>query len=110
MSRRTIVTGVVLDDGVDFSLGELCRCCGISAETALEMVDEGLLDPIGGDPASWRFRGSALWRVRAALRLTHDLRVNLAGAALALELMDELDDLRRHLRRLHGHAEPDGSR
>ena len=35
-------------------------------------------------------------------RLQRDLGVNLAGAALALELMDELDGLRAQLRLLSG--------
>lgn len=107
MARRTttIVTGVVLDETIEFSLGELCRCCGVSAETVIEMVDEGLLDPLGYGPEDWRFRGPALRRAQAALRLTHDLRVNYAGAALALELLDELEDLRRRLRQQPG--EPD---
>ena len=34
------------------------------------------------------------------IRLQHDLRVNLAGAALALDLLDEIDQLRARLRAL----------
>lgn len=41
-------------------------------------------------------------RVRSALRLQHDLGVNLAGIALALNLMEELEDLRAELKRM-GH-------
>jgi chaperone modulatory protein CbpM len=102
--ETTIMTGIVLDDSVDFSLGELCRCCGVNAEMVIEMVDEGLLEPTGASPEQWRFHGPALWRVRTALRLTQDLRVNLAGAALAVELMDELEELRRQLPYLHDRA------
>jgi len=105
--RTTIVTGVVLDDRVSFSLGELCRQCGISAETIIEMVDEGVLEPLDGEPGSWRFAGTALRRAQTALRLREDLRVNLAGAALALELMDELEILRRRLRRLESELRAD---
>jgi chaperone modulatory protein CbpM len=38
--------------------------------------------------------------VRCALRLERDLGVNLAGAALALDLLDELNRLRARQRRL----------
>lgn len=96
--RTTVITGVVLDDTIDFSLGELCRSCGVDAEFIIDMVDEGLLEPQGREPENWRFRGPELLRVQSTLRLTQDLRLNLAGAALALELMDELDELRRQLR------------
>ena len=37
-------------------------------------------------------------RARLALRLERDLELNLAGVALALELMDELEYLRRELK------------
>lgn len=97
-TQMTTVTGVVLDERIEFTLGELCRNCGISVETVIEMVDEGLLEPEGELPDSWRFRGTQVRRVQSALRLTQDLRVNYAGAALALELLDELDHLRRQLR------------
>lgn len=102
MVRRTttIVSGVVLDESVSFSLPELCRCFGISAEAVIEMVDEGLIEPSGAEPPRWRFHGVALRRVQTALRLRQDLRVNLAGAALALDLMEELEDVRQRLRRL----------
>ncbi|MBC8379409.1 MAG: MerR family transcriptional regulator, partial [Planctomycetes bacterium] len=45
----------------------------------------------------WRFSGSSLVRVRSAQRLQRDLGVNLAGIALALDLIEELDNLRTQL-------------
>jgi chaperone modulatory protein CbpM len=42
-------------------------------------------------------------RVRSALRLQRDLGVNLAGIALALDLMEELESLRAELKKMqHG--------
>lgn len=96
--RTTVVTGVVLDESIDFSLSELCRSCGVDTQFIVEMIDEGLIEPRGMGPDNWRFRGPELQRVQTAARLTQDLRLNLAGAALALELMEELDALRRQLR------------
>lgn len=96
----TVVSGLVMDERVSFSLGELSRACGVSAEVVMEMVEEGVVEPIGPEPAAWRFSGDAVTRVQMALRLSEDLRVNLAGAALALELMDELSELRQSRRRV----------
>ena len=50
------------------------------------------------DATEWHFSGAALRRVRRALRLERDLELNLAGVALALDLMDELEQLRNELR------------
>lgn len=96
----TVVSGMVLDESVTFSLGELSRACGVSAELVMDMVEEGVVEPFGPEPAAWRFPGDAVTRVQMALRLSEDLRVNLAGAALALDLMDELSELRQSRQRV----------
>ena len=90
----------VLDERTSLSLRELCQLCGLSAEELLDMVEVGLLEPRGAGPQNWRFPGYAVSRVHAAQRLQSDLGVNLAGAALALDLVDELRRLRERLRRL----------
>lgn len=41
----------------------------------------------------WRFSGKSLRRARSAHRLQRDLGLNLAGIALVLDLMDELEVL-----------------
>ena len=46
-----------------------------------------------------RFRGASLPRARVAVRLTRDLEVNTAGVALALDLLDEIAELRSQLAR-----------
>jgi chaperone modulatory protein CbpM len=84
-----------LDDSVEFSLTEVCAACRVSEELVIEIVAEGIVEPLGGDRAQWRFSGVALTRVQRVLRLQHDFGVNLAGAALALDLLEELERLRR---------------
>ena len=93
-------TGLILEDQTELSLDDLCRACAAQAERIVELVDEGLLTPAGTAPGEWRFTGVHLHRARVALRLESDLGVNLAGAALALELLDELDALRERVQRL----------
>lgn len=101
LTRTTLVIeSRVLDDATWLSLRELCQLCGVTAEELSEMVDEGLVDPSGAGPQEWHFRANAVARVQAARRLQADLGVNLAGAALALDLVEELRRLRERLRRL----------
>lgn len=98
---RPLLTGTLLDEECELSLRELATACGVSAEVLIEMVDEGMLVPHGGgDPLGWRFPPSALKRARTALHLQEDLGVNLAGAALVVELLDEIRRLRSELDRL----------
>ncbi|RFA30531.1 hypothetical protein CAI21_05655 [Alkalilimnicola ehrlichii] len=94
-SRQLTLSGVVLNETVHFSLGEVCQCCDVSAEYVVSLVDEGVVAPEGAGPEEWHFHGEHLRRVQVAVRLGEDLGVNLPGVALALELLDELEALRR---------------
>jgi len=101
MTEKTL-TGVLLDERVEWSLDDLCRACSGSTEWVIELVEEGVLEPTGREMTHWRFSGISLQRARTARRLQLDLDVNLAGVALALELMDEVSSLRERLYRLEG--------
>jgi chaperone modulatory protein CbpM len=89
------ISAMLLDDSVEFSLTGLCAACRVSEELVVEIVAEGIVEPLGGDRAQWRFTGVALARVQRVLRLQQDFGVNLPGAALALDLLEELERLRR---------------
>ncbi len=82
------------------SLAELCRSCGVRAEWVVELVEEGILEPEGTAPARWRFSAVSITRVRTAWHLQRDLGVNKAGIAVALNLMDECEQLHHLVRRL----------
>lgn len=86
-----------LEQELLLSLGELARHTGIEAERVLAMIDEGILEPQQGAGGRWRFTADSLQRVTLVLRLQRDLDVNLAGAALALDLLEELAQLRRRV-------------
>ena len=92
----------ILEEQTQLTLADLCRACAVHAERIIELVDIGLLEPRGREPARWRFSGASLQRARRALRLQRDIGVDLAGAALALELLDEIESLRARLRALGG--------
>jgi chaperone modulatory protein CbpM len=89
------ISAMLLDDSVEFNLTELCAACRVSEELVVEIVAEGIVEPLGSDRTQWRFTGVALTRVQRVLRLQHDFGVNLPGAALALDLLEELERLRR---------------
>jgi chaperone modulatory protein CbpM len=102
MTRKDldILQGMLLDDACELSLGELARACSVHSELIIEMVQEGIVEPRGASPEQWRFVGSELPRIERALRLHRDLEINLAGIALVLDLLDELQILRRRVARL----------
>ena len=92
--HRTL-RGVVMDVEVTYNLAEFCQACGVRSDLVVEMVQEGVIEPTGPAGNNWCFHGATLVRARRALRLVNDLGVNWPGAALALDLLDQLDALRR---------------
>jgi chaperone modulatory protein CbpM len=103
--QHTILSGVLLDEQTEISLSELCEACSSSAEWIIELVEVGALDPVGYQQTLWRFSGSSLQRARTAMRLQRDLDLNLAGVALALDLLDEIEALESRLRCLESNDE-----
>jgi chaperone modulatory protein CbpM len=91
------IRGTLFDESVLLTLEDLSRMCATPEQHIVEFVEEGVLEVIEVS-AEWHFTGAALRRARMALRLERDLEVNLAGVALALNLMEELEQLRRELR------------
>jgi chaperone modulatory protein CbpM len=94
-------TGTVIEED-SLTLAQLCRACGVHADWIISLVEESIIEPQGEDIRLWRFSGASLVRARSALRLHRDLGVNLAGIALALDLIEELESLRAHMKTL-GH-------
>ncbi len=98
--NNQILNGDLLDERTQLSLSELCHACSSHAEWVIGLVEEGVLEPLGHAHGPWRFSATCLQRARTAVRLQRDLGINLAGVALALDLLDEVDSLRARLIRL----------
>ncbi|WP_415401093.1 chaperone modulator CbpM [Tateyamaria sp. SN3-11] len=83
------------------SLQELCRFCQADEEWVVELVQYGVLEPVGSSSDNWHFRGRSIVRAKKAQRLSRDLGINVAGIALVLELIEQRDLARRALARLN---------
>lgn len=96
--RQPNPAGDILEEQTGLTLAEISRACAAQAELIIELVEEGVLAPVGSTPEHWRFTGVHMRRAGVALRLQRDLGVNLAGVALALQLLDEVETLRAQLK------------
>jgi len=79
------------------SLQDLCRFCQADETWLVELVEHGVLDPIGSTSGNWRFVGTSIVRAKKARRLNRDLGINTAGIALVLDLLEERDAVLRRL-------------
>jgi chaperone modulatory protein CbpM len=92
------LSGEIFEEGSALSVRELTDMFAVEERRIVEWVEEGVIDVIELSAAEWRFRGAEVRRARIALRLERDLGINAAGVALALELLEELEQLRRERR------------
>lgn len=96
--------GQILDEETEVTLVQLCRSCDVRGEHIEAMVEQGILEPSGRRGSHWCFSASSLRRTRITLHLQRDLGVNMEGAALALDLLERIDELNARLHALG--AEP----
>lgn len=102
-TRNTTVT-VELEETVStFTLRELCERGNCHAEFVIKLVSYGVLSPVEqtSQAKSWSFDAVALTRLHKAQRLQRDLKINLPGLAMTLDLLDEVHDMRREVDRLN---------
>lgn len=105
IARSSVLQCEIIETRREMSLADLCEVCTVASERIVQLVDEGLVEPIGREPTEWRFSGHSVKRVIVAERLSRDLRLNAAGAALVLDLLEEMTQLRQRLSRFEGNDE-----
>lgn len=97
--RQESPAGVVVAEHTEVTIDQVCGFCAVRREEVVALVEEGIIEPSGGQdraapPADWRFAGHSLRRAAKALRLRQDFELDLAAAALVLELVEEIERLR----------------
>ena len=103
-NKDQIVTVEVTDtNGSTFTLREICERGACHAEFVIKLVNYGVITPLQELPEvrQWQFDVAALQRLQKALRLQRDLKINLPGLAMSLDLLDEIHDMRREVDRLN---------
>ncbi|MDP2622057.1 MAG: chaperone modulator CbpM [Hyphomicrobiales bacterium] len=94
------MAGEILSEKNKLALQEVCERCGLPETTVRAYVEEGAIEVEGDRVARWRFSEVTVVRVLKAHRLERDLGLNPAGAALALDLIEQIDELKSQLKRL----------
>lgn len=74
---------------------ELARAAGISPARLVRLVHLGLVESV--TPGASQFTVTAAVRLRRMLRLYRDLGVNLAGAAIIVDLLERLERVEAEL-------------
>lgn len=79
---------------IRLSVREVCEASGLTRETLVEIVHEGIVEPHGERAGEWEFDAEAPALLRRAARLHEDLQIEWGGVALVLHMLDELEKMR----------------
>jgi len=91
------LSGTIFDDNAEITVVELCELCSVDQQTIDALIEEGILEPRYRE-GSPRLPYRSVRVTNTVIRLQRDLGVNLAGAALAVDLLEHIDALRARLR------------
>ena len=80
-------------------LEALAHQAGMHPDLVRRFVALGLVEPAGGTATAPLFAAGTAGRLARAARLRRDLGLGYAGAVLACELLERIDELEARLRR-----------
>lgn len=94
---------IAVEEHPQLTFEEICRAVGVSPDFVQEAISFGIIEPHEFSTQQWRFNSKEIRRLRIALHLHQDLEVNLAGAALVLDLLQRMEEMHVQLDILKKH-------
>lgn len=98
MSKQDIINGMIMNGNLTLTFVEVCHHCHLSEEELLDWIAHGLLgEDVHPSVEKTQFNHEMIVRIRRAYRLRNELEVNVQGAILVLELLDQIAGMRDEL-------------
>ncbi len=91
------INAVIIEQNSLVSLEELCELLHTNQGIIIELVEQELIFPQGAAPTEWQFDSICIKKAKTAVSFQRDLSINLSGVALALELLDKIEELESQL-------------
>ena len=95
-----LTEAIWLDERGVVTLIELAECSGFTEEELRDLVDLGALEPLEIDAPELRFDARCIVAARTASRLRYDFELDTHGLALALSLLERVQELEAEVCRL----------
>ena len=89
------ISSELLQPNAFCTLEEVCVACNVVADWIVELVQHGVIEPVGAAQPDWRFTRVTITRVAKAKRSHPFVHVNPPAVALALDLLDQIQELRK---------------
>ena len=95
-----LTEAVWLDEHGIVTLVELAECSGFTESELRDLVELGALNPLEAEAPDLRFDARCIVSARMACRLRSDFELDAHGLALALSLLERVQDLEAEVCRL----------
>ncbi|ANF80906.1 MerR family transcriptional regulator [Acinetobacter sp. NCu2D-2] len=89
-------SSIIMDEH-PLDLRHFAQACGQSPEWVLQLIEHGILPERSTDPYS-KFIVEDVTRAQRAYRLQRDFDASFSAVAMMLDLIDEVQELRREVR------------
>lgn len=76
---------------------ELREALGVESAVVVEYVELGIVGPRPEPAGAWRFSAPEVARLARAVRLSRELELHAAAAALVVDLLEERERMRRRI-------------
>jgi len=97
MGRDNILIGVLIEETTTYTVKQVCNKYNIPKELLIEMMEQGLFSNKTTRIDKLELNEKELRRIESAFRLHRDLGINLPGVALALDLLDQIEQMHHEL-------------
>lgn len=95
--KNGYIEAEILDENCIFDLNGFAQACGQSTEWVLQLLEYEIL-PAREDIRIHQFFADELLRARRAYRLQRDFEASLPAVAMMLDLIDEVQSLRKKIK------------
>ena len=93
----------IIDETLSFDLQHFAQACGQSPTWILQLLEYEIL-PARPEDRIHQFFGEDISRARRAYRLQRDFEASLSAVAMMMDLLDEVQQLRKQVKHLHLHT------
>ena len=92
----------IIDEKLSFDLQHFAQACGQSPTWVLQLLEYEIL-PARPDDRIHQFFGDDVLRARKAYRLQRDFDASFTAVAMMMDLLDEVQQLRKQVKHAHLH-------
>lgn len=97
MINNGFLEAEIIDEQYTFDLTHFAQACGQSPEWVLQLLEYEIL-PARPEDSMHQFFADELIRARRAYRLQRDFEASLSAVAMMLDLIDEVQQLRKQMK------------